>query len=153
MGELCFLFGHRSAPHESVTTIRRLAEMLCLQYDVQDFVVGRYGQFDRNAVQAVKMAQMSCPEIRLHLLTVQHPAHQQFKIPPEFIDSIYPEGMERVPKKVALPRANRYMIDRSGYVICYVNGPGNARELLEYARRRQEKSRLQIYNVAEIQTY
>jgi len=41
--------------------------------------------------------------------------------------------METVPKRLSIVRANRCIAGRADSIICYVNRPGNARELLEYA--------------------
>ena len=43
-------------------------------------------------------------------------------------------GMETVPKRAAIVRANRYMVNHSDYLIAYAWHPAsNARELVEYA--------------------
>ena len=53
--------------------------------------------------------------------------------------------MERVPRRFAIVRANRYMVDHVDFLIAYVwHTASNARELLEYAQRRQERGLLQI---------
>lgn len=43
--------------------------------------------------------------------------------------------MESVPRKIAIVRANRYVVDHVGYLIAYAWRPAsNARELAEYAK-------------------
>lgn len=44
--------------------------------------------------------------------------------------------MERVPRRLAILKANRYMVEHSDCIIAYIRRPGNARNLLEYARKR-----------------
>src|SRR5699024_5913754 len=52
----------------------------------------------------------------------------------------YPPGMESVPRKVAIVRANRYMVDHTDFLIAYAWHPAsNAKNLLEYARKREGK--------------
>lgn len=53
--------------------------------------------------------------------------------------------MENIPRKVAIVRANRYMVDHTNFLIAYVWHPdSNARELVEYARKRQRNFCLSI---------
>ena len=47
-------------------------------------------------------------------------------------------------------RANRIMIDNCDWLVCYVHhSVSNSRNLLEYARRREEKGLIQIINIGE----
>ena len=52
--------------------------------------------------------------------------------------------METVPKRAAIVRANRYMVDNSDFLIAYAWHPGNARELVEYAQRRERRGLLRV---------
>ncbi len=53
--------------------------------------------------------------------------------------------METVPKRAAIVRANRYMVDHSDFLIAYAWHPAsNARELVAYAQRRENLGRLKI---------
>ena len=57
----------------------------------------------------------------------------------------YPPGMENVPRKVAIVRANRYMVDHTDFLIAYAWHPAsNARDLLEYARKREGKGLIHV---------
>ena len=48
--------------------------------------------------------------------------------------------METVPKRAAIVKANRYMVDHSDYLISYTWHPvSNARELVDYAKRREKR--------------
>ena len=61
------------------------------------------------------------------------------ELPPGFDNTFYPHGMEKVPRRLAIVRANRYMIDHADYLIAYVWHPGsNAKNLLEYAKKREK---------------
>ena len=58
-------------------------------------------------------------------------------LPPGFDNSIYPPGMEKVPRRFAISKANRYMVDHTDYLIAYTWHPAsNARNLVEYAMRK-----------------
>ncbi|MBQ8038639.1 MAG: hypothetical protein IJ274_01965 [Lachnospiraceae bacterium] len=57
--------------------------------------------------------------------------------------------MENVPKRYAIGRANKQMVNNSDWLIAYVCHPAsNARNLLEYAQRREEKGLIHIENLA-----
>ena len=56
---------------------------------------------------------------------------------PGFDGTFYPPGMESVPRRYAIVRANRYMIDHVDYLIAYAWHPAsNAKELTAYALRK-----------------
>ena len=62
-----------------------------------------------------------------------------------FDGTFYPPGMESVPRKAAIVRANRYVVDHVDYLIAYVWHPAsNARELVEYAKRRENRNLIGI---------
>ena len=119
------------------------------EYGVTEFVVGRYGSFDRLAAQALREAKQRHPEIRLTLLLPYYDPTKPLELPSGFDGSLYPDGLERIPKRAAIIRANQYMICHSDYLIAYdVGRIGNTRKLVEYARRREEKGLIHVENVA-----
>lgn len=108
-----------------------------VRYGVTEFIVGRYGCFDGLAAKAVKTAKQNYPEIELTLLLPCHPAEHPISVSDGFDSTYYPPGMENVPRKVAIVRANRYTVDQTDFLIVYASHPvSNARDLLEYARKR-----------------
>ena len=116
-----------------------------MEYGVTEIIVGYYGGFDRLAVSAVKEAKRFYPEVRLILLLPYHPAERPIPMIEGFDGTFYPPGMESVPRKVAIVRANRYVVDHVDYLISYAWHPAsNARELVEYAKRREKKGSLFI---------
>ena len=75
------------------------------------------------------------------LLLPYHPADRHIPTPPSFDGTYYPEGMENVPKRYAIVRANKQMVNSSDWLIAYVHHPAsNARNLFEYAHRREKKA-------------
>ena len=68
--------------------------------------------------------------------------------PEGFDGTYYPPDMERVPRCVAIVRANRYMVDHVDYLIAYAWHLGsNARNLPEYARIQEEKHSIKITSI------
>ena len=144
MEKTCFFIGHRDAPDSLAPELDALVERHIAEYDVREFVVGRYGSFDALAASAVKRAKVRHPDVRLVCLRPYHPAERPEKTPSGFDGSFYPPGMERVPRKLAIVRANRYMVNKNNFQIAYAWHPGNARELVEYAKKREQRGLIAV---------
>ena len=141
----CFFIGHREASEEIYPVLYAAVEQHIVEYGVTEFIVGHYGGFDRLAASAVKAAKRFYPEVKLTLLLPYHPAERSIPTLDGFNGTIYPPGMESVPRKAAIIRANRYVVDHVDYLIAYVWHPAsNARELVEYAKSREKKGSLII---------
>ena len=141
----CFFIGHREASKEIYPALCEVVERHIVEYGVGEFIVGHYGGFDYLAASAVRTAKQSHPDVKLILLLPYHPTEQHISAPDGFDSTCYPPGMESVPRKVAIVRANCHVVDHVNYLIAYVWHPAsNARELVEYARKRQKKSLLTI---------
>ena len=123
-------------------------EQHILEYGVTEFIVGHYGGFDRLAASAVKEAKRFYPEVKLILLLPYHPAERPISTPDGFGGTFYPPGMESVPRKIAIVRANRYVVDHVDYLIAYAWHPAsNAQELVEYAKRRKKGDLISITSI------
>ena len=144
-GKSCFFIGHRETSEEIYPALYAAVEQHILEYGVTEFIVGHYGGFDRLAASAVKEAKRFYPEVKLILLLPYHPAERSISTPDGFDGTFYPPGMESIPRKAAIIRANRYVVDYVDYLLAYVWHPAsNARELVEYAKSREKKGSLII---------
>ena len=131
----CFFIGHREATEEIYPALFAAVKRHIIEYGVTEFIVGHYGGFDRLAASAVKAAKRFHPEVKLTLLLPYHPAERPIPTPDGFDGTFYPPGMETVPRKAAIVRANRYVVDQVDYLISYAWHPAsNARELVDYAK-------------------
>ena len=141
----CFFIGHRDASSELLPILRRTIEKHISEYGVTEFIVGGYGNFDHLAAKAVISLKQQYSQITLSLLIPYHPAERPIETPPGFDNTYYPSGMERVPRKLAIVRANRHMVDHVDYLIAYAWHPAsNARNLVEYAHNRECKGQINI---------
>ena len=141
----CFFIGHREASSEILPALAEAVEKHITEYGVTEFIVGNYGGFDHMAAKAVIAAKERHPEITLSLLIPYHPAERPLEPPPGFDNTFYPPNMEKVPRRLAIVRANRYMVDHVDYLIAYAWHPAsNARDLLEYAKKREQRSLLSV---------
>lgn len=146
----CFFIGHRDTPDSVGPLMANAIERHITQYKVTEFVVGNHGSFDRLATQALAEAKNHHTEIKLTLLLAYYDPLKPIKLPEHFDDSLYPDGMEHVPRHAAIIRANRYMIQHSQYLITYEAGRiGNTRQIVEFARLRSKKGLICIENLAE----
>mgnify|MGYP003305190783 CR=1 FL=1 len=76
-----------------------------VEYRVDAFVVGHYGQFDSMATHAVIQAKQKHPEITLTLLLPYHPTVRPIKTPKGHAGPYYPPGLETVPPRLAIVKA------------------------------------------------
>lgn len=132
----CFFIGHRDAPESLLPAVRAAAEKLIREQGVTDFYVGSRGSFDRLAAAVMRELRESHPEVRLYRVLAYLPTGRE-ELPEGFTGSVFPEGLETVPRRLAILRANRAMVDACEYLIAYApHLTGNARKVVEYARRR-----------------
>ena len=149
----CFFIGHRDAPDSILPSLSAAIEARIVEDGVDQFVAGNYGRFDSLAAQAVRKAKKQHPDILLFYLRPYHPAERSFT-PAGFDGSFYPPGMETVPRKLAIVRANRYMVDNSQFLIAYARYTvSNAWELTEYAWKREKKGLIHVKNLARVSEY
>ena len=115
----CFLIGHRDAPFMIREKLARAIDEAIMRDGVTEFVVGQYGAFDRMAAGCLVEAKKNHPGLRLVLLLPYHPAERPVALPRGFDASLYPPGMEKVPRRLAIVRANEYMARHCDVLICY----------------------------------
>ena len=144
----CFFIGHRECPEELYLEILQAIELCISEYEVCEFIVGQYGKFDYLASKCINEAQKKHPHILLTMLLPYLPFEQKTELPQGFDGSLYPEGLESVPRRFAIVRANRYAVDHADVLIAYVwHTASNARNLLEYAEKKAERSSLKIIRI------
>ena len=146
----CFFMGHREADERLLPRLDLVIDRLIQENHVRYFYVGGYGGFDWIAAAAVKRAKQKYPDITLMLVLPYHPAERAVPTPYGFDGTYHPEGLENTPRRFRIVRTNQIMVDNSDWLVCYVrHGASNSRNLLEYARRREEKGVIHIINIAE----
>ena len=146
----CFFIGHREADERLLPRLEMTIERLIVEEDVRYFYVGGYGGFDRIAAAAVKHAKQKDPDITLMLVLPYHPADRPIDTPNGFDGTYYPDGLENTPRRYAIVRTNKIMVDTCDWLVCYVcHGASNSRNLLEYAQRRANKGLIRIINIYE----
>jgi len=146
--QTCCFFGHRDANAEIYSALYSEIEKHITRYNVTTFYVGGYGGFDRMSAGALKTLKGKYPHIEIILVLAYLPTKKKTEYESDIYGStLYPEGLEAVPKRFAIARRNRWIAERSDYLIAYVREScGGAYEALRYAKRKRKK----VVNLADM---
>ena len=152
MGKTCFFIGHHDAPPAIRELLDVAVERHTTEYGVTRFIVGHYGAFDSMAATAVTRMKMKYEGVKLLLLLPYHPTERPIQPEKGFDATFYPEGMEKVPRRYAIPRANEYVIRHiCDYLIAYDRFLATkTHDFVEIARKRAAKDGLHIENLADL---
>lgn len=147
-GKECFFIGNRHTPSSIREQLNDVIEKHITEYNVTTFTVGHYGNFDRLVQGVLREKKKLYPNIKLYLLA-PYALNQNIEAPEGFDGTFYPEGMETVPKPLAIVQANRKMIESSDYLISYCHSIGNTRNFVEYAQKREKKGLIKVTLLSE----
>lgn len=140
----CFLMGNRYTPNNIKEQLTQVIEQHIREYGVNTFIVGGYGNFDYMAQGALREVKNRHIDIMLYLLA-PYALTKKIETPKDFDGTLYPDGMETAPKRLAIVQANRKMVDRSAYLISYCrNNAGNTQKIVKYAQRREKKGLIKV---------
>ena len=143
-----FFIGHREADDRLLPRLELVVDRLIQEEGVRYFYVGGYGGFDRLAAAVVRRMKQKYPDITLMLVLPYHPAERPSEAPDGFDGTYHPDGLESTPKRYAIVRANKIMVDACDWLVCYVrHGASNSRKLLEYARLCEKNGFIRIVNI------
>ena len=132
----CFFIGHREADERLLPVLKGVIEGLITEERVTCFYVGGYGGFDRIVASSLRYAKQCHMGITLMLVLPYHPADCPRELPYGFDGTYYPEGLEKVPRKYAIVKANEIMAKQSDWLVAYVrHGASNSRKILDIAQK------------------
>ena len=145
---LCTFCGHSTVPEEIRPKLSAEIRQHITELGVTEFWVGNYGGFDRMAKAEVRKLKAEFPQIRLCLLVPYLPGDRT-KLDLEGVDEVlFPAELETVPKRLAIPRLNRYMVQKADYLIAYVNHvSGGAYKTMELAWSKAKDGKLRIVRI------
>ena len=131
----CCFFGHREVIHNIRPKLTEIIEKLIFDEGVRDFYVGHQGQFDSMVYSVLKELKARYPQIRYTVVLAYMPDEHIKELYGE--DTLFPDGLENVPKKFAISKRNDWMIQKSGVVVCYVyKVTGGAAKFREKAEKK-----------------
>lgn len=149
----CSFAGHREVYASGVDEKIQVAiEDIIKTDDSFVFYTGGMGEFDRKCASAVRNAKARHPELNIKLVLVEPYMKNSLNENKEyyeksFDDIVIPMELAGVHYKEAITQPNRWMIDRSDYLIAFVYRDfGGAYSALRYA---QKKDGLVIINLSE----
>ena len=135
MENSCCFFGHRDAMDSIRSKLKEEIIRLIEEHGVNDYYVGNQGGFDSLVLSVMKELTVSYPQIRYSVVLAYLPDEKR-TIPET--NTIYPEELERVPKRFCIARRNDWLIEHSRYVICYVaHITGGAAQFMKKAQRKK----------------
>ena len=141
----CF-FGHRDVTHDIRAKLQSIIEQLITEEHITSFYVGHQGQFDSMVYSVLKNLKKSYPQMSYSVVLAYMPDEHIYELYGE--DTIYPEGLETVPKRFAISKRNDWLIAHSCVVVCYVYRTwGGAAKFREKAERKG----LRIINIHCVQ--
>ena len=146
----CFFIGHRDAPESLSKKLDDAIEEHIVHFGVNSFAVGNYGRFDWMSQKALSRAKKRHPDILIRVAIPYHPALVRLELPEGFDSFYFPEGQENVPRRAAIPRLNRTLINESAFLIAYVRFIfGGSYSVMEYAGKREKRGLIQITRLWE----
>ena len=142
----CTFFGHRDSPDTVRPILTETLRKLVTMDGADDFLVGHQGSFDRMVLTELRKLQKEYPHIRYAVvLAILPDGTLSFG---EATETLYPEGLEKVPRRFAVACRNEWMLKKSQIVVTYVtHSTGGAAKYKEKA----EKQGKRVVSVAPIQ--
>lgn len=132
-------FGHRNSPSSILDTLKNILIDLIEHHQADHFYVGNQGAFDLMIYELLKELKIQYPSIQYNVVLAYFPEESgQGRIDEEH--TIYPDGLEMVPRKFAIDRRNHWMIEQSDAVVTFVERPfGGAAKFKEIAQRKKKR--------------
>ncbi len=132
-------FGHRDCPEAIRPQLQQILEDLITE-GADSFYVGNQGRFDAVVISLLSKLKTAYPQIEYAVVLAYLPG----TVKSETIDpkhpTIFPEGLETVPRRFAISHRNRWMIDASDCVVAYVaHNWGGAAQFAELAEKRGKR--------------
>ena len=145
------LFGHREIDDLRQLDVRLSGVVKCLirTKEYVSFLIGRKGEFDEYAASLIKRAKRELGMENNDISLVLPYPNSKLEYYENYYDSIIiPETVYGVHPKLAITLKNRFMIEKSDFVIVYVEHSwGGAYSAYKYALKKGK----QIYNLANFQ--
>ena len=150
MEKTCCFAGHNMAYGDDIKNkIKETAKMLIEEENVKHFLVGNYGGFDGGSAAVIRELKKTCTAITLELVIpyVTKCINDCKEMYYGNYDSIVMADIPAsTPARYRIIKANKYMIDKSDFLICYISHSwGGAAETFRYAGR---KKHIKIFNLA-----
>ena len=130
---ICTFFGHRDASEKVVFALKEVIESL-IKKGIKSFYVGNNGNYDllvQSVLSDIKKANIDIDfKIVLSYLGEKAITDNQDK-------TIFPEGLENVPRRFAISKRNDWLISNANVVVVYcTNTFSNSYKLAQKATKK-----------------
>jgi len=131
----CTFFGHGDCPETIAPRIREAVIDLIEKEGVEQFYVGSQGTFDYLVRNELKALTARYPHIR-YFVVLAYLTFDTLKSEP----TLFPQGIENVPKRFAISWRNKWMLHQADYVVTYVKrSQGGAAQFAVLAQRQGKR--------------
>ena len=126
-------FGHRDSRESLRPALRETVKNILEQHPGAVFYVGSEGGFDGLVTSVLKEISSDYPTMKCYKILAYLPKEKGADFPP----TLYPEGLETVPKRFAICRRNEWMLAKADLVVTHAVSPaGNATKMKALAERK-----------------
>ena len=140
---VCTFFGHKDTPKEIEPTLRSTLIDLIENKNVTTFYVGNNGNFDTMVRRQLEYLSQTYPITYSIVLAYLPTEKNKYD---NLTNTIYPEGIETVPKRFAISWRNKWMIQQSDIVVTYVtHNFGGAWNFKTIAEKQEKK----VFNIID----
>lgn len=141
----CSFFGHRYIDEAIAAPLKNALTNL-IANNVDTFLVGHQGDFDRLVLRTLRQLKKEFPQIRYRVVLAYLPAAPAACCAYTEEETVFPEGLETVPPRYAISWRNRWMIRQSDVVVTYITHfQGSAAQFAKLAKRMNK----QVINIPD----
>ena len=141
----CTFFGHRYVSNEIEPVLRSTLIDLIENHGVRLFYVGNHGGFDSMVHRMLSEFSPRYP-ITYHVVLAYLPGKKDEFDTRDYSDTLFPEGIEVVPKRFAINYRNKWMIEQSDFVVTYViHDIGSGAAQFKNLAERKGKTVIELY--------
>lgn len=141
----CSFFGHRYIDEAIAAPLKNALTNL-IANNVDTFLVGHQGDFDRLVLRTLRQLKKEFPQIRYRVVLAYLPAAPAAYCAYTEEETVFPEGLETVPPRYAISWRNRWMIRQSDVVVTYItHSQDSAAQFAKLAKRMNK----QVINIPD----
>ncbi len=141
---VCTFFGHRLILAEIKPLLEKEIIDLIENHNVNVFYVGNKGSFDVMVYETLQKISSTYPHIKYYVVLAYLPQKTPVYTYYNFSDTIYPSVLERTPPRFAISKRNKWMIEKSDFVITYVEHITGGAAAFEELAEKQGKSVIKL---------
>ncbi len=137
----CSFFGHADTSAAIRGKLTDTLTDLIEHHGADRFYVGNHGNFDRITASILRELKSTYPYINFYIVLAYLPEHSDSDLP-----TLFPEGIENVPKRFAINFRNKFMVEQSDVIVAYVKRSfGGAAKFVDMAHKKNKM----VINLAE----